>query len=79
MDGSIVFARLCANVQRVPILYSRPSPFRLKIAHSRGDLDSHLMHGSLDPPVQNPNQISIGSAVFAGLTIVIDRQTDRQT
>ena len=29
--------------------------------------------------VLNPNGISIGSAVFAGLTTVTDRQTDRPT
>ena len=29
--------------------------------------------------VLNPNAISIGSAVFAGLTSVTDRQTDTQT
>jgi len=29
--------------------------------------------------VHTPNDISIGSAVFAGLTIVTDRQTDRPT
>jgi len=29
--------------------------------------------------VLNPNGISIGSAVFAGLTSVTDRQTDRPT
>jgi len=29
--------------------------------------------------VLNPDGISIGSAVFAGLTSVSDRQTDRQT
>jgi len=31
--------------------------------------------------VHNPNGISVGSAVFAGLTVTIvtDRQTDRQT
>jgi len=29
--------------------------------------------------VHNPKNISIGSAVFVGLTIVTDRQTDRQT
>ena len=29
--------------------------------------------------VHNPNGISIGSAVVAGLTTVTDRQTDRQT
>jgi len=39
------------------------------------------MHTSnLDPMVpwaHIPNGITIGSAVFAGLTVVIDRQTDR--
>jgi len=29
--------------------------------------------------VNNPNDIAIGSAAFAGLTVVTDRQTDRQT
>jgi len=29
--------------------------------------------------VTNTNGISIGSAVYVGLTIVIDQQTDRQT
>jgi len=29
--------------------------------------------------ISNPNGISIGSAVFAGLTNVTNRQTDRQT
>jgi len=29
--------------------------------------------------VHNPKSISIGSAIFSGLTTVIDRQTDRQT
>jgi len=46
-----------------------------------GDLDSHLIHGSLGPAIQvlNPNGILISSAVFAGLTSVTDRPTDRQT
>jgi len=35
----------------------------------QGDLDFHLVHA--------PNGISIGSAVFAGLTIVTDRPIDR--
>jgi len=30
-------------------------------------------------PAHNPNGMSIGSAVFAGLTSVTDRPTDRQT
>jgi len=46
-------------------------------------------HGGIRPPsntwfpgptqVLNPNGISIGAAVFAGLTSVTDRQTDRPT
>jgi len=46
-------------------------------------------HGGSEPPsntwylgptqVLNPNGISIGSAVFAGLTNVTDRQTDHAT
>jgi len=46
-------------------------------------------HGGSEPPsdtwslgateVINPNGISIGSTVFAGLTSVTDRQTDWQT
>jgi len=42
-----------------------------------GDLDTHLMHGSLDPPVLKTNGISIRAEVFAGLTSVTDQQTDR--
>jgi len=45
-----------------------------------GDLGRHLIHGSSVHIVHNPNSISIGSAVFSGLTIVTNRQTDnRQT
>jgi len=44
----------------------------------------HLIHVSLDPPeskchIQVPNGISIGSAVFTGLTTVTNRETDRHT
>jgi len=42
----------------------------------------HLIHGSLDSRVINLNDsngISIGSAVFAGLTSVTDRPTDHTT
>ena len=37
------------------------------------------MHGSFVPRVHIPNGITIGSAIFVGLTVVSDRQTDRQT
>jgi len=36
------------------------------------DLNPHLIHGSL-----GPDGISIGPAVYAGLTIMTDRPTDR--
>jgi len=42
-----------------------------------GDLDSHLIPGPIR--VLNPNGISIGSAVFVGLTGVTDRPTDHAT
>jgi len=35
------------------------------------------MHGSFVPRVHIPNGITIGSAIFVGLTVVSDRQTDR--
>jgi len=52
------------------------APFFLKIAPSHGDLDRHLIHGSLAPRVHNPNGMLIGSAVFACLMIVTDRPTE---
>jgi len=36
---------------------------------------AHIERGPTE--VLNPNGISIGSAIFAGLTTVTDRQTDR--
>jgi len=58
----------------------RPPPFFLKTALSHeGDLDSHLIHGSLGHSSPQQKGIPIGSVVFAGLTIVIDGRTDRQT
>ena len=50
-------------------------PFPLKIIHS---------HGGSGPlrvwfQVYNPNGILIGSAIFARLMSVTDRQTDKQT
>ena len=39
---------------------------------------AHLIHGSRGfTRVNTPNGISIGSAVFAALTVVSDTQTDR--
>ena len=54
------------------------APFSLKIVPSHGGSGPHIIHGSVGPPtrVLNPNAISIGSAVLAGLT---DRPTDHAT
>jgi len=52
-----------------------------KIALSHGDvkLSTPSNSGSLSPCESAPNGISIGSAVFAGLSKVTNRQTDTQT
>ena len=51
-----------------------------KFAHSHGGSELPSNTWSLGPTqVLNTNGISIGSAVFAGLTSVTDRPTDRQT
>jgi len=52
-----------------------------KIVPSHGDLDPHLIRGSLGPTrvLNYPNGISVGSAVLAGLTDVTDRPTDHAT
>jgi len=53
-------------------------PFPHKIAHSHGGSGPPTNTWFLGPTwVHNSNSISIGSAVFAGLTIVTDRPTDR--
>ena len=55
-------------------------PFPGQIAPSHGGSQSPSNTWFLGPTrVLNPNCILIGSAVFAGLTIVTDRQTDRPT
>jgi len=72
--GSAVFAQ---TTQSVPILYNG-TPLPLKIVPSyagSGPPSSTWFSGRTR--VLNPNGISIGSAVFAGLTSVTDRQTDR--
>ena len=52
----------------------------LEIAHSHRDLDLPFNTWFLGPArVHNTKSISIGSAIFAGLTIVTDTRTDRET
>ena len=76
--GSAAFTRLMAE-RRVHILHNwlRLSPS--KLSPRMGDMDTHLIHGSLVHPIHKPNSISIGSAVFVGLTTVRDQPTDRTT
>jgi len=53
-----------------------------KIALSRGEIwtpSNTWFMGTRESAPQNPNNISIGSAVFAGLTNVTNRQTHTQT
>jgi len=55
-------------------------PFAIKIAPSHVGSGPPSNAWFLGPTqVLNPNGISIGAAVFAGLTSVTDRQTDRHT
>jgi len=66
--------------QSVPILYNGTPLSPLKIAPSHGGIWTPSNTCFLGPTrVHNPNGISISSAIFAGLTSVTDRQTDRQT
>jgi len=73
--GSTVFAEMTVEC---PHTLQRDTSSPLKIAHSHGGSGPHLIHGSLSPP-ESSNGISIGLAVFAGLTSVTDRQIDRPT
>ena len=67
--------------QSVPIIYNGMFLPALKIAPFHGGSGPRLIHGSLRwiTRVLNSNGISIGSAVFARLTSVTDRPTDRTT
>jgi len=53
--------------------------FPVKTAPLMGDLAPSNTWFLRPTRVLNPNGISTGPAVFAGLTNVTDRQTDRQT
>jgi len=59
-----------------PYTLQSAAPFPLKITFSHGGSGSPANTWFLEPTqVHNPNSISIGSAVFAGLTTVTDRST----
>jgi len=74
--GSAVFAQLRAEG---PYTLHWAAPFPSKLPLRMGNLDPHLIHG-FSGPLKSiiQNGISIGSAVFAGLTTVTDRPTDRR-
>ena len=73
--GSAVFAHMTAEC---PILYNGTPLCPLKIAPSHGGSEPPSNTWSLGPTqVLSSNGISISSAVFAGLTSVTDRPTDR--
>jgi len=75
--GSAVFAQMIAEC---PYTLQWDAPFHLKIAPFYGGIWTPIWHMFLWlTRVLNPNGISIGRDVFAGLTGVTDRQTDRQT
>jgi len=75
------FSRLSIDDRRMSLYFTIGRPFSPK--------NLPLPMGGSEPPsntwclgptqVLNPNGISIGSAAFAGLTSVTDRQTDRGT
>jgi len=69
---------LCNSWQTVLIYYSGPPPFPQNCAF-HGWILTPSSTWFLGPTwIHNPNSISVGSAIFAGLTIVTDRP-DRQT
>jgi len=68
--------------QSVHILYNGTPLFPLKIAPSHGGSGPPYEYDTWLPgptPVLNPNSISIGSAILAGLTSVTDRPIDHAT
>jgi len=73
--GPAVFVHLTAELGPYTLQWAAPFP---KIAPSQGVIWTPSNRWFLEPTrVHNPNGISIGSAVFAGLTTVTDGPTDR--
>jgi len=76
------FSRFCTDDCRVSLYFTMGGPFPppVKIAPSHGGIWT-LSNTWFPGPtgVLNPNGISIGSAVLAGLTSVTDRLTDHAT
>ena len=74
------FSRFCTDDRRVSLYFTKGHLFPLKIALPVG-VSGPPSNTWLPGPtwVLNPNSISIGWAIFAGLTSVTDRLTDRPT
>jgi len=73
------FSRFSTGDHRVFLYFTIGARHLPQIAPSNGGSGPHLTRflGPLRP--HNPNGISIGSAVFARLTSVTDRQTDQES
>jgi len=70
------FSHFCTTHGRVSLYFAMGHPFPPQnCPFPWGDLDPHLIHGSLGTPKPK----SIGASIFAGLTTVTDRQTDWPT
>ena len=72
------FSHFCTAHGSV-VRHAWASPFPQKLHLHMGDLNPHLTNGSLGQPKSKSQTVSTGSAIFAGLTTVTDRQTDRPT
>jgi len=72
------FSDCCTAHSRESLYFTMGRLFPLKIAHLHGGSEPSFNTWFLEPTrVHNPNSISIGSAIFAGLMIMTDRPTDR--
>jgi len=74
------FSRFCTDDCRVSLDITMGCPFPLKITPSHGG-SARPSNTRFPGPtwVLNPDSVSIGAAVFAGLASVRDRRTDWQT
>ena len=75
------FGRLCTDDRRMSLYFTMGRLFSPKnLPLPMGNLDPNLIHGSPGLPKSSTQTASpIGAAVFAGLTSVTVRQTDRPT
>ena len=75
------FSRLCTDDRRVSLYFTMGCPFSPKNLPLPMAVSGSPSNTWFPRPTQvlNPNGSSIGAAVFAGLTSVADRPTDRPT